>query len=208
MTDEFPTSEMHDPESPFEPKRYRQWFRCPECGHKYASHWAKSPPKKDLPCPRPTCATERDLRQTKADNQRLLAMLAEQRAPGLIGANVTVRAVDATAEMVMKDYGMTDLRDNIREGESMAPKLPPAAQAAADGYFAPEKTRQPMKAVDLATNRMRTIPAAALNKIAERATAGRYARRGVSPVSVIPQDLRGQSPLTLVRTTRNPHFKG
>ena len=35
----------------------------------------------------------------------------------------------------MTDYGMSNLKDNVRVGESMAPKLDPRKQAAADGMF-------------------------------------------------------------------------
>jgi hypothetical protein len=52
-----------------------------------------------------------------------------------IGKNVRVKAVDETAKIVMEDYQMTDLKDNIRHGENVAPKLPPAQQKAADNYF-------------------------------------------------------------------------
>ena len=135
-------------------------------------------------------------------------MLAEQRTPAVVGANNTVKAVDATAEMVMADYNLTDLRDNIREGESMAPKLPAAAQAAADSYFAPAAAGNQTRAPDLMTGKMRTIPARALNRIAERATRGVYAKRSVSPIEVIPKEVRGQSPLVSVRTERNPHYRG
>ena len=208
VTDDFETAEMHDPESFLEPKRYRQWFRCPDCGHKYHSAWAKAPTKKELPCPRRACAQERALRQERIENDRLRAMLAEQRTPAVVGANNTVKAVDATAEMVMADYNLTDLRDNIREGESMAPKLPAAAQAAADSYFAPAAAGNQTRAPDLMTGKMRTIPARALNRIAERATRGVYAKRSVSPIEVIPKEVRGQSPLVSVRTERNPHYRG
>lgn len=200
--------EMHDPESLFEPKRYRQWFRCPECGHRYASKWAKAPPKKDVPCPRRACVGERELRQAKLENQRLLQMLEERKAPAQIGASNMVKAVDFTAEATMKSYGMTDLKDNIREGESMAPKLPGAAQAAADTYFASGKTQQSTRMVDLVTGRQRSVQAKHLNMIAERAVKGAYRRRAVSPIEVIPKDVRNQSPLAMVRETRNPHFKG
>ena len=206
--DEFAAAEMREAEGFLEPKRYRQWFRCPDCGHKYHSPWAKAPTRKDIPCPRKACASERELRQAKAENQRLEAMLAERRAPAQIGDKAIVKAVDFTAETVMESYGLTDLKDNIREGETMAPKLPGASQAAADNYFASATTGSQARAPELMTGKMRTIPAKALNRIAERATRGVYKGRSVSPIEVIPKELRRQSPLQSVRTERNPHFKG
>ena len=178
---------MHDPESPWEPKKYRQWFRCPDCGHKYASKWEKAPPKYDVPCPRKRCAQARELKQTQIENQRLRAMLEEQRAPAHIGASNVVKAIDFTAETTMQTYGMTDLKDSIREGESMAPKLPGGMQAAADGYF---KQDQPVRAVDFGTNRMRTIQAKQLDLLGKRAIAGSFRHRAVTPNAVAPPRLK------------------
>lgn len=45
------------------------------------------------------------------------------------------KCVDKTADIVMHDYGMTNLKDNVRVGETMAPKLDPVRQAAADNMF-------------------------------------------------------------------------
>ena len=79
--------------------------------------------KSDPPCPK--C-------RAKARKRRGLDM--NGRAPA-VGGSLVVRAVDTTAEIVMEDHGMTNLRDDAREGESMAPKLPPAQQAMADNFF-------------------------------------------------------------------------
>lgn len=46
------------------------------------------------------------------------------------------KCVDKTADIVMSDYGMTNLKDNVRLGETMAPKLTPKLQSAADNMFA------------------------------------------------------------------------
>lgn len=59
------------------------------------------------------------------------------KAPG-IGGNVLVKAMDYTANAVMSDFGMTDLA-SARQGESMAPKLPPDQQRRADAMFNPAK---------------------------------------------------------------------
>jgi hypothetical protein len=52
------------------------------------------------------------------------------------------KSVDSTADIIMNDYKMTDLRDDARMGESSAPKLPPAMQAQADNFFNPGKNKQ------------------------------------------------------------------
>jgi hypothetical protein len=196
--------EVQAPATPFEARKYRVRYRCAECGYEWHSRWMKVVPKTDPPCPNVSCVEVRQLRQTQLENQRLRAMLAEQRAPAQIGANAQVKAVDFTAETVMESYGMTDLKDNIREGESMAPKLPGPRQAQADNYF----TSQPAKSIDLVTGRQRMIQAKHLNQIADRAMKGAYRRRAVTPVEVLPKETRNQPPLTLVRTQHNPHFKG
>lgn len=45
------------------------------------------------------------------------------------------KCVDKTADIVMTDYGMTNLKDNVGIGESMAPKLPGHAQTMADNMI-------------------------------------------------------------------------
>ena len=68
-------------------------------------------------------------------------ILESGRPPAIGGANVNTRALDATAEMVMQDYGMTDLKTptEIRQGDSQAPKLAPVLQNMADNMFAPKR---------------------------------------------------------------------
>lgn len=207
MSSEFLSSEVKQADAPFEPRKYRVSYRCRECGHAWKGPWRKAPAKVDPPCPNILCAEIRVGRQAQLENQRLRIMLEEQRSPAQIGANNTIKAVDFTAQTVMENYGMTDLKDNIREGESMAPKLPAAAQAAADGYFGTSKSI-PQRAVDFGTGRMRTIQARHLETIGKRAMAGAYRKQAVAPVEVIPKEMRGKPPLQLVRNVKNPHYRG
>jgi hypothetical protein len=58
--------------------------------------------------------------------------------PAHIGANNQVKAIDIAADIAMKDYGLTDLKDNIRQGDTMAPALPPQQQKMADNFFTPQ----------------------------------------------------------------------
>jgi hypothetical protein len=118
------------------PKMYRHNFRCRRCGHKYH----RDSPLVSLdapPCPRKVCRLERELEAQKADMARLMKMFEDGTGPAHIGMNVGVKAVDETARIVMEDYHLTDLKDNIREGETMAPKLPLHQQQAADNFFNP-----------------------------------------------------------------------
>jgi hypothetical protein len=121
----------------------------------------------------------------KRENENLRQMLEEGRAPATIGQNIRVKAVDETARIVMEDGHYTDLRDNIREGEAMAPKLPQAQQALADAMFSnkPDKVT-PVISTD--GRRGMTIPSAQLRAVGERAIRGAYARNSVKPTAIIP----------------------
>lgn len=55
--------------------------------------------------------------------------------PPAIGGSNIAKAVDTTAEMVMQDHKMTDLRDGTRQGEISAPKLKPELQNQVDNFF-------------------------------------------------------------------------
>ena len=110
-------------------------IRClnPECNHRYtrvmrAEDEQSLAARRDPPCPK--CSRARKPRKMKFDGT----------APA-IGGSIVVRAVDYTAQTVMSDYGMTDLRSDVREGETMAPKLAPRLQAMADNMFARPKQR-------------------------------------------------------------------
>jgi hypothetical protein len=65
------------------------------------------------------------------------------KAPGIVGANAMVKAIDETARITMEDHKLTDLHDtNLREGDSMAPKLPPHLQKMADGFWGGKAAQQ------------------------------------------------------------------
>ena len=113
-------------------------IRClnAECGHKYKRKMAAADETElayipDPPCPKCSKPKKTNVAEFKFDG----------RAPA-IGGSLAVRAVDTTAQIVMEDHKMTDLRSDVREGESMAPKLPPRQQAMADSFFAkPNRNR-------------------------------------------------------------------
>lgn len=102
-------------------------IRCVKCGDRYkrkmkAEDEAALARMPDPPCP--SC---------KKKSGRKAFDYAGQ-APS-VGGSIAVRAVDQTAKIVMEDYKMTDLRSDVREGESMAPKLAPHLQRQADSMF-------------------------------------------------------------------------
>lgn len=81
-----------------------------------------------------------------------------------MGKSNFTKSMDATAEIVMKDYNLTNLQDNLRAGDSMAPKLTPELERKVDEVFKPQK---PIMGQTGATN---------LNKaLTANINAGRYA---------------------------------
>jgi hypothetical protein len=111
-------------------------MRCVRCGIKW-SRKTTNPESRDPPCPNLACGEQRE--PVGID-------FSMQKAPGIVGMSTQTKAIDETAKIVMEDYGMTDLRSDVRagdpdrpgSGETMAPKLPPAQQAAADNFFQPQ----------------------------------------------------------------------
>jgi predicted nucleic acid-binding Zn-ribbon protein len=189
-------SETIAPESIFEKRRYRITFGCDKCGHE----WQRTldyVPKRNPACPKRSCRESTALEEKDREIARLQAMLAEQRPPGHIGANNAVRAVDETAKIVMEDYGMTDLKDNVRPGENVAPKLPPAQQAAADGMFA--KNNGGTNVVDAMTGEKHRMTAAQMNRLKARAIGGAFKGMAVSPGTVQPAAAAHRPALTVVR---------
>jgi hypothetical protein len=135
MTDDvnYLGAEVQEAEGYLQPRLYKIYAVCNRC-HNEFSWTAKTPGGKDRPCPRKAC--KEAIRQEEIEEAaRKFAGILEQGPPAVIGRNNMVKAVDQTAEMVMQDFKMTDLRDNIKPGESMAPKLAAPLQKAADGFF-------------------------------------------------------------------------
>lgn len=126
------------------PKRYKVQFRCDCCGNVFEKT-LRSLDTPDPPCPNLACPGPHFNRADRAaiteeipDNVTSMPDRMDWqsgRAPAHTGANNQVKAVDATAEIVMQDYGLSDLRDGVRPGETMAPKLAPKLQQMADGFF-------------------------------------------------------------------------
>ncbi len=103
--------------------RFEVLLRC-TCGHKY-KRILKSLDQPDPPCPK--CK--------KAAAPPRGIDLTSGKAPAAVGMSVNVKAMDETANIVMQDYGMTDMRDNVREGETARPKLRPDMQKKVEGFF-------------------------------------------------------------------------
>jgi DNA-directed RNA polymerase subunit RPC12/RpoP len=89
-------------------------------------------------------------------------------------SKVKTQAIDMTANIVMEDHKLGDLKDNVRMGETMAPKLAPGAQAMADSFASGGKSKDgQMRVYDANTRQIRTIPARKnMAGIVKRAMAG------------------------------------
>jgi hypothetical protein len=118
---------------------YRVKCRCLRCGHIYHSRPAKAIPKTDPPCPKKACKAAIAAEQTAKEAAHVEAMIETGETPGHIGANNQVKAIDATAEIVMQDYGMTDLKDNTRPGDAMVPALTPRQRKMNENFWGGKK---------------------------------------------------------------------
>jgi len=180
--------DMDKSDSFLEPTKYKIRYQCELCGHEY-SRTFKAVPVKDPPCPNKACLAQQELASLKKQVENLQRMVQEGHAPGLIGDKVVVKAVDETARIVMEDYKMTDLKDGIRHGEAVAPKLPGQQQTLADNYFGGG-----------------AMQAAGINKkqadlLGRRAISGAFRSAALNPASIQLPDVRnGQSALRMMRT--------
>lgn len=167
--------EPMEPDGYLAPRRYKIFYMCARCGHE----WSRVSTKldgKDPPCPVKACrdaALEEEI-ERRAEN--LAQMLAERRAPAQIGNNQLNKALDTTADIVMADQKLTNLQDNLREGDSMAPKLPAPMQRMADGMFTGGAL----------ADRYGTRQAKRMSVLGQRAIAGSFRQMSVNPAQVIP----------------------
>src|SRR5579863_2292425 len=100
-------------------------MRCTKCGLKWKQRSKTQHPKRSR-CPNAECGKI----------NREIGFDPTGTAPA-IGGSIMTRAIDKTAQIVMEDHKLSDLRDNVREGDIMAPKLPAAQQQMADSLFNP-----------------------------------------------------------------------
>lgn len=81
-----------------------------------------------------------------------------------------IKALDKTAEMTMKTYGMSDINmdSNMRPGDTCMPKLPPVQQNMVDSFFDHKKSNSNIN----------------FNKIGRQALAGAFSNQG-NPVAAL-----------------------
>lgn len=159
--------------------------RCVQCGHRWM-YRTKHPDRPDPPCPNLDCGVQ---------GEPIGMDLTLNKAPAAVGMNIGVKAIDETAKIVMEDYGMTNLRSDVRETESAAPPLPPVLQRQADNYFGggPKgQRRSPGMPINLAAH-------------ARAALAGRFNDpRGADQTIGAAHRARLAKPTITVATERGP----
>ncbi len=166
--------------------KFQVTLRCQACQHKYkrvmeADDEDSLDDIPDPPCP--VCS--------KAARKPRGLDVSKGKAPG-IGGNLAVKATDYTMNMVAQDYGMTDLRTDAREGEAMAPKLPPRQQAMADNMFAKRGGRGVNPASIMGLDPRQVMRAAVGGRFNTPDTpnpvALQHKRRASAPVNIIAGD--------------------
>lgn len=170
--------------------KYRISCKCLRCGNVYSKIVAKLTDD-NPPCPKKKCREAIKAEAQAAMERNLRAMIEAERGPATIGSNITVKAIDKTAEIVQSDYGLTNLKDNIREGEIMAPRLPPKQQDAADNFFSGK--------VNVAGGDARRKRQ--MDLLGRRAIAGAFRGMAMNPGQVV-QGTPGQSALRKIGTEK------
>ena len=179
------------------PTKYRITYSCSKCGHQFTKTHTDIP-KKEPKCPNKACAEQSELAQLRKEVSNLRAMLESGEAPAQIGHRPRTKAIDTTAEVVMQDYGLTNLKDNIRHGETMAPKLPGPKQDLADNYFGGQGLRTMNITPGTPTVE---VSAKQVNLLGRRALAGAFRGMAVTPGAIAPRGARpGEKALHMVRT--------
>ncbi len=187
------SAEVLEPDGYLQPRRYRITYQCDLCGHS----WSRTTTKlsgRDPPCPNPVCKEARYQADVRREALNMAQIIAEQRAPGHIGDNPVVKQIDTTAQIVMEDHHMTDLKDNVREGDTMAPPLPTVGASGmkmkdvADGFFGGGDA---MKRAGMGRQ---------AELLGRQAIAGHFASMAARPAA--GPALKGKPPLTWVRSEK------
>lgn len=119
-------------------QRYRHFFRCKACGDRFSVvRMTASGDGLNPRCPKRACGGK-----SKQSHVPDIGMdVAAGKAPGVVGANVQVRAYDMALEMATQDQGLTNIQDHSRPGaaqrmgEGTAPPLPAHLQAQANAFW-------------------------------------------------------------------------
>lgn len=166
-------------------KKFQLVLKCKPCQHRYKRVVVIDDDESidDIPNPPcPKCAKK--AKRTDAAQQAtppiphdgMNGIIEQQRAPGIGGATI-VKHIDQAAKIVMEDHHLSDLKDNVREGDTMAPSLPPAQQKLADNFFGPRPNQ---------TNNKRQQ--AQMQRLMRRAVGGAYRASALDVKAVLPDN--------------------
>jgi hypothetical protein len=97
---------------------------------------------------------------------------------GISIAGNASRAMNAVQQIAEKQYGLTDFKDNTREGESVF-KMTPVQSKMADGFFAGQNVQIGQNAIPASTILAGARPSAADNPIALL----HKAQKGIDPLA-------------------------
>lgn len=143
-------------------------YACGDCSHIFYKITDFDPRKKGGRIPScPECRKRKKMRASgyikvsgdvkqrtvEEDGRKIQEIIEKQKFPASGGSNFT-KAMDATADIVMQDYGLTNLQDNLRAGDSMAPKLEARLERKVDEVFKPQK---PIAGMQAAQNLNKTL---------------------------------------------------
>ena len=111
--------------------RYAHWFRCRTCAHRFSvvRLTADSTKVKTPKCPHKGCNGR--VRESHMEDRGM--DVAAGRAPAT--TSVQAQAYDLAHEWQMEEQQRTNIKDNVRPGESSAPPLPAHLQTMADGFW-------------------------------------------------------------------------
>lgn len=114
---------------------YESHYACGICSYKFSVISEEKPtgkgrcpgcPKcKEFSTPKGTSTTKGKLKTKKQLDEAGERMAKTGSMPAQVGKSRLYKAHDATMQMVMEDYGLTDINDKPYEGENCVPKLPP-----------------------------------------------------------------------------------
>lgn len=123
-------------------KRYRMTFKCGDCSNIFKKITTNADLQK-APCPQ--CRTKNRITKFMrtgdgpiSKKDLVIVQAPPSVAPAIIGS-IATKAIDATANIVMEDHKLSNLKDSVKYGESMAPRLDPVRQHKADNFFGPKK---------------------------------------------------------------------
>lgn len=117
---------------------YETKYCCDSCNHIFYKITDYDPRKKGgrapacTECKKKKVATKSQIKvrgdvkpQTEETKSAKINDIIEAKKFPSSGKSNFTKAMDETAKIVMEDYGMTNLNDNLREGDNMVPKLRP-----------------------------------------------------------------------------------